>query len=324
MVTTTNRAAARNPLHRRAQAASAMLALLCAGAAGALDAADLRFRTVEGAGAVPLNVVEAGDASKPGILLIHGIGQSYLSFEKQLRSPLADEFHLVAFDLRAHGNSGKPWQPEAYQDTAIWAEDVRRVMDATGLQRPVLLGWSYGTLVSADYLRHVGTGNLSGVVLVGALGGLTAPPPTFDSPQTRELMARSRARQGSRDLEENMAAAVSTLSSLTGIPMPPDWRERTLMMMTMVPAYARPYLWLRNVDNRDVVAKIDVPLLLIGGSKDVSVDAGQARELAARVRQGSVSIYDGIGHSPFAEDPERFNRELGEFARRALAARAPR
>ena len=94
-----------------------MLALLLflSAAAGAQAVADgaarapLQYQTVLGAGDVPLNVVTAGDPAKPAILLIHGIGQSHLSFEHQLQSPLTDEFYVVSFDLRGHANSGKPW-----------------------------------------------------------------------------------------------------------------------------------------------------------------------------------------------------------------------
>jgi non-heme chloroperoxidase len=38
-------------------------------------------------------------------------------------------------------------------------------------------------------------------------------------------------------------------------------------------------------------------------------------------KRASGSFYDGCGHAPFLEDPERFNRELAAFARQAHAER---
>jgi pimeloyl-ACP methyl ester carboxylesterase len=292
--------------------------LLALAACTLIPAAELRFRTVEGAGGVPLNVAEAGDASKPAILMIHGIGQSYLSFDRQLGSTLAQDYHLVAFDLRGHGNSGKPWTAEAYKDTAIWAEDVKRVIAATQLAKPVVLGWSYGTAVVADYVRHVGTGNLSGIVLVASLGGLTPPPPALAEPRQAAAFAANRARQASRDLEEQFAAAHLTVMQLTARPMPSEWQERTLMMMSMLPGNIRPLLWQHPAANTDLVAALDVPLLLIGGAKDASVSPPQATQLAAAVRDGRYVNFESAGHSPFAEEPERFNRELDAFARHAF------
>ncbi len=297
-------------------AALACLAALVPAAFGA----ELRFSRVEGTGGVPLNVVEAGERGKPAILLVHGIGQSYLSFEPQLRSALADEFHLVAFDLRGHGASGKPWQRDAYVDSAAWAGDVQRVIAATGLQRPVVLGWSYGTLVVGDYLRHAGTGGIAGIVLTGAYGGLTPPPPS--NPQVAEAMRRSREASASPDIEQRLAATRRTAGMLTAKPMPPEWVERATTIGMMVPGDARLHMFDRRFDNRDLIPGVDVPLRLVTAAKDLSTPEADARALAAALPLASVSVYPDAGHSPFTEDPERFNRELAEFARAAFARQA--
>ena len=88
----------------------------------------LEFRTVAGAQGVPLNVVTTGDRAGRPVVFVHGIGQSYVAFENQLRSSLQQNLFLVAFDLRGHGNSGKPWNSDAYSDRAIWAADLDSVI----------------------------------------------------------------------------------------------------------------------------------------------------------------------------------------------------
>jgi pimeloyl-ACP methyl ester carboxylesterase len=89
---------------------------------------DLDYKMVPGAGGVPLNTVEAGDKTKPGILLIHGFGQSQNSFQAQLESvELTRDFHLVAFDLRGHGASGKPSEAKDYGSEA-WGGYVDAVI----------------------------------------------------------------------------------------------------------------------------------------------------------------------------------------------------
>jgi non-heme chloroperoxidase len=299
----------------------ALLLLACSamGCGRAAHAADeLRFRLVEGVDGVPLNVVEAGDVSRPAILLLHGIGQSYLSFENQLHSPLATEFHLVAFDLRGHGNSGKPWNREAYVDPTKWAGDVQRVMAATGLRKPVLLGWSYGTLVAADYLRHVGASTVSGIVLVSAFGGLT-PPPQPAPPEIAAQMKRSREARESANLEQNISASRSVAHQLTAKEMPPEWIERATLIGMMLPASAHRWMFEQSFANQDLVVKIGVPLLIIVGGKNFGTSEADARDLVNKVPGAAVSVYPESGHSPFAEEPARFNRELAEFARRAFA-----
>ena len=84
-----------------------------------------------------------GNPSGPEILFIHGFSQSHLSWIKQVTNgDLAKQFHMVTYDLRGHGNSDKPVEPERYKTSKYWADEVQAVMDATGLERPVLVGWS--------------------------------------------------------------------------------------------------------------------------------------------------------------------------------------
>ena len=286
-------------------------------AAAPADTSALRFQVVTGAGGVPLNVVSAGDPRKPPIRLVHGIGQSYVSWENQLRAPVTDEFHVVAFDLRGHGNSGKPWGKENYADYRKYAEDVQAVIKGTGIDRPLLVGWSYGTLVVADYLRVYGASGLRGIELVGAFGGFTPPPAPAPAAMAAQ-MARTREMQLSGNLEDNIAAARGGIRFLTAHEMTPAYWERAVQLSLMLPGYARRYMFERSTANQDLIPKITVPLLLNVGSKDVSTPEAQGRELAAKVPGAKVSVYPESGHSPFAEEPERFNRELVEFARTVL------
>src|SRR4051812_12355832 len=56
---------------------------------------------------------EWGNPNGPEIVFIHGFSQSHLSWIKQVtNSDLAKEFHMVTYDLRGHGNSDKPFEPE--------------------------------------------------------------------------------------------------------------------------------------------------------------------------------------------------------------------
>src|SRR5215216_3679350 len=120
-------------------------------------------RMVTGGGGVQLHVVEAGNPRGRPIVFIHGLSQCWLAWSRQLRSDLADDYRLVAMDLRGHGRSEKP--RAGYADARLWADDVGAVIRALGLDRPVLCGWSYGALVILDYLRHRGEDGIGGIHL---------------------------------------------------------------------------------------------------------------------------------------------------------------
>ncbi len=289
-----------------------------ANVASSESAAALRFSTITGAGGVPLNVVTAGDPSKPSILLVHGIGQSYVSWENQLRAPLTNQFYVVAYDLRGHGNSGKPWDQKAYQDYRQWAGDVQAVIKAMHLDHPVLVGWSYGSLVVADYLRVYGAGGLRGIVLTGAYGGLTPPPAPAPASALQSgaatRMALMRKQQGGGNIEDNIAAAATFSHLLTGHELAADYYIRATEISMMLPGYARKWMFDRPLANADLIPKITVPLLVTVGGKDSSTPEKDARDLVAKVPGARISLYPESGHSPFAEEPERYTRELAEFA----------
>jgi pimeloyl-ACP methyl ester carboxylesterase len=63
-----------------------------------------------------------------------------------------------------------------------------------------------------------------------------------------------------------------------------------------------------------VLSAIRVPTLITHGGADEIVLPAVAEQHAALIPHAVQSVYPGVGHAPFAEAPDRFNRELREFA----------
>jgi len=62
---------------------------------------------------------------------------------------------------------------------------------------------------------------------------------------------------------------------------------------------------------------IKLALLVTHGRSDTVVLPAMADYIAAHCRTAELSWYEGVGHAAFLEEPERFNRELARFARKA-------
>src|SRR5450631_563185 len=107
-----------------------------------------------------ISAQEWGNPAGPEILFIHGFSQSHMSWMRQVNSDLAKEFRIVTYDLRGHGNSDKPEDAARYRDGNAWADEVQAVMDAAGLKRPVLVGWSYAGRGISDYVTFRGADKL--------------------------------------------------------------------------------------------------------------------------------------------------------------------
>jgi pimeloyl-ACP methyl ester carboxylesterase len=282
--------------------------------AGSAAAAELSFSVVPGHGGLPLSVAETGNPEGPEILLLHGMAMGLQSFQPQFGSALAKEFRIVAYDLRGHGNSGKPWRAEDVLDPAIWADDVAAVIAAKGLKKPVIVGWSYGGFVAADYIRKYGTGGLSGLNLVASIAGLVPqPPPVGNIPP--EEMKRRAAMQTSGNLLDNLTVVEATVKLFEFPGITTEYRDQMVALGAMVPAYFRRALVGRNLDHQDVTAKLDLPILITMGGNDLTQGREPFDRLVAALPKAKVSVYEGVGHLPFAQDSKRFNSELAEFVR---------
>src|SRR6185295_16115713 len=127
-----------------------------------------RAEMVETPDGLRLAVQEWGNPDGPAILFIHGLGQSHLTWSRQITSDLAHNHRLITYDLRGHGYSSKPLDEAAYQDGKKWGDDVNAVIQAKRLRRPVLVGWSLGARMIRQYVMHHGDRELGGINIVDA------------------------------------------------------------------------------------------------------------------------------------------------------------
>nr|WP_245354757.1 alpha/beta hydrolase [Brachybacterium sacelli] len=109
--------------------------------------------------------------SGPALVLLHGSvlsraiwrGLGYLE-------PLAAEHTVIRVDLRGHGRSGAPHDPAAYSQE-IFVADLLAVLDAEGIGRAALLGYSLGARIAlTTTLEHPGR-----VTRLVCLGGSSSP-----------------------------------------------------------------------------------------------------------------------------------------------------
>jgi non-heme chloroperoxidase len=280
------------------------------------QAGQMTVHTVRGGGGLRLHVREWGPADGPPILLIHGISASHLCWARQYQSALANQFRLVAYDLRGHGMSQAPTEPEHYSDAKLWADDVAAIIEQLGLDRPVLVGWSYGGFIICDYLRAHGQDHIAAANFVA--GGVTLGPAAFGTligPGFLDHFADFTAD----DLPTNIRGMRGLVAAFAAKPLPSDDVETLLCSAMTVPARIRANLGARQIDGDDVLRALQVPLLVSQGRADTVVLPAMAEHILAICPTATASWYDGVGHTPFLEDPERFNRELADLTRRAHA-----
>jgi len=154
-------------------------------------------------------------------------------------------------DLRGHGLSDKP--REGYDDSKLWADDVNAVIQSLSLDHPVLCGWSYGSLVILDYIRHYTEEQIAASQFVGGITKLGSDEAM--SVITPEFLSLAPGFF-SNDLEEGVRS-MTELLRLCFTEQPPA--EELYLMLGFnlsVPPYVRQGLFSRLFDNDDLLPKL--------------------------------------------------------------------
>jgi non-heme chloroperoxidase len=280
------------------------------------QAGRMKVHTVQGGGGLALHVREWGRQDGPPILFIHGWSQNHLCWAHQYESALADEFRLVAFDLRGHGMSEAPLEPEHYTDDRLWADDLAAIIEELDLARPVLVGWSYGVFLIADYVRAYGQGRIGAINAVEAAVKMgEAAFGTLIGPGFLTHFVGATAD----DLPTNIQAMRSFVRTCVVKPVSDEDLETAMCWNVLVPAAVRASLAARELDCDDVLRALEVPLLVTQGLSDSVVLPATAEHVLAVCPSAEASWYEDVGHVPHLEEPERFNRELAALTRRVHA-----
>ncbi|MFF0817254.1 alpha/beta fold hydrolase [Rhodococcus sp. NPDC003318] len=265
-----------------------------------------------------------GPADGRPLVLLHGWAQSMSCWGPGVLDAFAAAYRVIAVDLRGHGYSGAP--EAGYDDPKIWAGDVAAVLAAEHVDGgAVLVGWSYGGLVIADYLAECGTDAVAGIVLVGAITSIGRGQ---KGGRVGAAMRDAMPAALSEDPREAIRALGSFGNALTGAAEGAGVASQALFGASLsTPPRVRAALFARETGHDDLLTDLDVPALVLHGTADTVVDVSAGRHAAELLPNATASFWEGVGHGPFVEDPARFVAEVGAFVdalgRVSAAAPAP-
>lgn len=294
-------------------ATSALVPLAMTGAPGALAVEPAAHRpppgrkySVHGEDGVALAVESWGKPQHPAIVLIHGLGQTRLAWSTLIEN-LAPRFHVVAYDLRGHGESDKPLDAQAYVEGERWAEDLHRVIQAAQVQRPALVAWSLGGVVVSHYLRVFGEEQIGRLVFVGAVTDFSAQ---YFEAATGEILSGLEAE----DLSSRTHAVRAFVDASFAQPLPHSLREDMLVWGGMVPA--RVHAAIRRlplVDADAALRKLTRPTLVVHGARDKLVKPSMGQHTHTLIAGSRYMTFSQSGHGPMLDEPARFNVAVAGF-----------
>jgi proline iminopeptidase len=253
------------------------------------------FVDIDGASLVPDGM---SMRERPTIVLLHGTGGDHTSF-KQNYAALTDVAQVVYYDQRGNGRSEDGSRDRWTLDQ--WADDLRALCEVLGIERPVVLGVSFGGVVALNYaLRH--PDHPAKLVLVSAAARVNvarslAMYDRLGGPDVRRVAERFFADPvGIRQEYRRVCGPY-----LSPDPTDPEISAR----VTVRPEVSEHFLggeFLR-FDLSSRLDQIRCPVLVLNGERDPIVTVEDAEELAAALSAADVRFarFPNAGHGLVGE-----------------------
>jgi pimeloyl-ACP methyl ester carboxylesterase len=256
------------------------------------------------------SVLPQGDTTvdRPTLVTVHGgPGLDHINMKEGL-APLTEDFQVLYYDQRGHGRSDH--SSAEFWNLRTWADDLRRLCDALGLDKPVVLGSSFGGFVALTYAAlfpfHPG-----GIILANTTGG------RMDHERSIEVFRRlggdeatAVARRDFTEMTEESSADFDRVcyplySSEPGYAEETRQRlARTIQTRDVNVHYYRHET--QRFDPWSVLTAIRCPVLVLAGQDDPICPLPVVEELASRLPLDSTRLVRlaGARHNIFRDRPD--------------------
>jgi 3-oxoadipate enol-lactonase/4-carboxymuconolactone decarboxylase len=241
-----------------------------------------------------------GAEDQPVIVLSHSLGLDHAMWNAQA-ADLAPHFRVLRYDSRGHGASMAPSGDYTIEQLG---RDLLALVDAVGIRHFAFCGLSLGGMVG-QWLGVHAPERLTHLVLANTTARVDDP----SAMETRRTAV----------LDGGMPAVVETVMSRFFTPtslernLPVVSAARRTVLATSPVGYAGCCAAIRDMDQRDALAQITVPTLVIAGDHDVSMPWESHSALLASSIQAATVARLRAAHLSNLEQPRSFSAALFRF-----------
>ena len=247
-----------------------------------------------------LEYVEQGDASGTPVIFLHGLGDTWRSYELVLKH-LPAHIHAFAITQRGHGNAGKPMEgftaPEFSNDLALFMKQLH-------IESAIIVGHSLGATVTQRFVLDHSEMTL-GIVLIGSFA-------TF---KDKQFVNEFREFVNTFSDPIDAAFARDFQTSTVVKPVPAEFLEGVIDDVQKLPARA----WKEIINTLSVsdytgeFKNIQKPALLLWGDKDQMALLSDQEMLNSQITDSRLKIYKDRGHSLQWEEPLEVAKDIIDF-----------
>lgn len=244
------------------------------------------------------------------IVFIHGFTEDHNSFRIQ-QKVLSKNNKVITYDLRGHGVSDRV---EHGLNLERFALDLRDLIDYLELKDLVLVGWSMGVSIIFEYINIFGLEKITKLCLIDK-----SPKPINDDNWNLGLYHGNYTKEDAlKDLElinnNWMVFADKFVNTMAPYFTEKQYKIAMEKMKSNSP-HVMYSMWKSMIekDYRDVLAKIDIPTLIIFGEESTLYSVEVGEYLKMKIKNSRLEIFEDCTHLLVLENPIRLNKELDSF-----------
>jgi pimeloyl-ACP methyl ester carboxylesterase len=250
---------------------------------------------------------------RPTLLLLHGGPGFDHSVMAHTLAPLADVAQLVLLDHRGQGRSdgddSRQWNLDR------WVPDIVEFCESLELERPMILGQSFGGVVALAVAARYP--DLPSKLIVSSSLAKFRPDRAFPmfarlgGPKVREVAERHFSELSDESAEEFLRVCLPVYNPT---PMDREVIARVLLKLEVGNHFFRNEGF--TADLFPELPNIRCPTLVLGGELDPITPVADSQDIAAAIPQAEVRIFEGAGHGVFRDQPEEAIAVIREFIAR--------
>jgi pimeloyl-ACP methyl ester carboxylesterase len=256
------------------------------------------------------SVVPQGDTTveRPVLVALHGgPGLDHIMLKYSI-APLAEDFQILYVDLRGHGRSDH--SSAEFWNLKTWADDLRRLCDALGLRKPIILGSSFGGFVAFTYAAlfpdHPGA-----VILTNTTGGHRDEQRVVEAfgrvggDEAAAAIKRTFTEESQEAYADYLRICYPLYSAKPGWAEEAEvWQAQTIRSQDVAVHYHRHEAG--AFDPWSMIGAVSCPMLILAGEDDPICPLPVVEELASQLPAGTTSLVrlPGAGHTIFRDRPD--------------------
>ncbi|HVX98430.1 MAG TPA: 3-oxoadipate enol-lactonase [Pseudorhodoplanes sp.] len=248
-----------------------------------------------------LNVEIEGPAGAPVLMLSNSLGTDLHMWDPQIGT-FAKSFRVIRYDRRGHGRSGVPRGPYSME---MLGRDALGILDALGIDRASWLGLSMGGMVG-QWLGANAPERIDRLILSNT--NCYYPDKEFWSGRIRLLRDKGLGALVEANMERWFTREFRETSPQTVA------RMTETFLATPIEGYIACCEAIRDMDHRDLLARITRPTLVIAGLKDPATPVENAEFIRARVPGAKLALLDAA-HIANVEQPKAYAEAVLDFLR---------